>query len=158
MQTSASRSTPIMCSLYALSMAGLLFAPHAMPQCLVLPIQKAKIDVVKCENTTIKANPANSWHKPGSSVAGLLISGKVVGSELTWEGTQAYGRMENHGLQAWKPGEVKTMFVDGRQSGDCGEWTGKTRNVQSTKPCCDNFPTAGLCIVPHPVIEASDGP
>jgi len=135
----------------ALAIVGILAFSVGRAMCAATTKNLLRVEVYACQQIRIGASssrpPAHALHKRGSSITGVLITGRVLESELVWEGnsSDADYLME---IAKISPDESRTFFLSGNASKICSALVGTEKPFITERPCCDVIPADGICLVP----------
>ena len=134
-----------------LAIVGVLTVSAGRAMCAATTENLVRVEVYACQQIKIGASssrpPAHAIHKRGSSITGILITGRVIESEIVWD---ADSNDAAYLVEAGKvsPGESSTFFLNGNASKICSVLVGTEKTFITERPCCDVIPADGVCLVP----------
>lgn len=147
---------------YLIAIAVLLGASSfGYAMCVATTKNLLRVDVHACQKVKIGASstrpPAHSIHKRGSSISGVLVTGRVVESTVVWDGDQSMAEymMEGRKIPA---DESITFFMIGDAAKTCAAIVGAENTFVTDTPCCDTLPAKGICLVPRTMTIAMEEP
>ena len=134
-----------------LAIAGLLVVQLTHAMCVATTKNLVRLEVYACQRIKIDASssrpPAHTIHRPGSSVIGTLITGRVIESALVWDGDSSNAAYL-YETEKVATDESSTFFLRADASKICPKLLRKEATFVTDRPCCDVLPADGLCLVP----------